>query len=115
MEKFDLTNELATQDMICLIMKDKNLSQEQAIKFAICQTIFRRINETGWASIALDLWGHAEYDREWVTLNEPIIEIELDGLQSNLIKYVMTKSNVKKETALGYFLIFVMEELGYHI
>ncbi len=115
MEKFDLTNELAAQDMICLIMKDKNLSLEQAIKFAICKTIFKLIDETGWAGIALDLWGHAEYDREWETLSSPIIEIELDDLQNNLIKLIMAKSKVNKETALGYFLIFVMEELGYHI
>ena len=97
------------------MMDAKGLSATEAIAFSVNCDIYDRILRTGWASIALGLWGHGDPDRKWKKLDEPHIKIEFDELSQHLINDVMKKEDVKLETAVSYFLIFTMESLDYHI
>jgi hypothetical protein len=115
MIKLNLKNNLAAQDMISIVMKEKGLSTIEAIEFSINHEIHQKILNKGYASIALDLWGHGGPDRKWDVLNEPIIELELDNLRERLIADIVEKQRVDTETAICYFLIFTMDFLGYHI
>ena len=68
-----------------------------------------------WESIAFDLWGHDNPEREWDKLDNPIIEVDLDKLSTRLVEDIMEKEDVSAELAVCYFLIFTMDYLGYHI
>jgi len=115
MIKLNLNNNLAAQDMIRIVMKEKGLSAKEAIEFSVNREMHQKIVKEGYASIALDLWGHDDPDREWDVLEEPIVEIELDKLKENLIEDISEKEKVDTETAICYFLIFTMDFMGYHI
>ena len=96
-------------------MRDKNLSVQDAIDFAINRDMHQKILKEGYASIALDLWGHDNPEREWDVLDEPIIDLELDKLRGRLVEDIAEKQDVDAETAICYFLIFTMDFLGHHI
>ena len=113
--KLDFSHNLAAQDMINIIMKKENLSDKEAVEYAINYDMYGRIVRTGWASIAFDLWGHGDPERNWTKLKNPIIEIEVDSVKEHLITDIAKKENVDTEMAIGYFLIFVTESLGHHI
>lgn len=115
MLNLNFTMSLAAQDMICIIMEKKKLSNLEAIKYAINKNMYEKIIKTGWASIAFDLWGHDDPDREWKKLENPIIKLEIDTEQEILLLDIASRENVDMETAVGFFLIFVMDSLGYHI
>ncbi|HCR83518.1 MAG TPA: hypothetical protein DIW07_08905 [Lachnospiraceae bacterium] len=115
MIKIDLSKHSGAQDMVAIIMRDKNLSAEDALKYAINKTMYQNIIKAGYASIALGLWGHADPEREWDVLESPIMQVEFDESTQNLINDIMEKEDVDFETAISYFLLFTMEALGYHI
>ena len=115
MIKIDFTKYLKAQDMIRIVMREKGLSEKQAIAFSINNEIYQQMLEAGYASIALSFWGHDDYQRIWDKLDSPIIEIELNKIQKNLIDKVINTENVDKITAITYFLLFTMDDLGYHI
>lgn len=111
----DLRNNAAAQDMIRIIMREKDLSAKDAVTFAVNRDIHQKILKEGYASIALDLWGHDNPERIWDTLSNPVVDLELDKLQERLIEDISEKEKVNYETAICYFLIFTMDYLGYHI
>lgn len=113
--KLNLKNNTAAQDMICIIMREKNLSAQDAITFAINYDIHQKILKEGYVSIALDLWGHDNPDRVWDILVDPVIDLKLDKFQEELIDDIKERKNVDYETAICYFLILTMDNLGYHI
>lgn len=115
MIKLDLRNNLAAQDMIRIIMKEKGLSKEEAVEFSISREMHDEILELGYASIALGLWGHDDPDRKWNKLDDAGVELKLDILKENLVENIAMKQKVNTETAICYFLIFTMDLLGYHI
>ncbi|MCL2496324.1 MAG: hypothetical protein FWF04_02780 [Clostridiales bacterium] len=115
MVKLDLSNHPAAQDMVRLIMEKKGLPVKEAINFSINHDIYNRILETGYAFIAVDLWGHGGPNRKWEVLGEPLIEIDFDEIRQGLINNVIEKEKVSMETAISYFLLFTMESFGYHI
>lgn len=115
MTKLDLTNNLAAQDMIRIVMREKGLSTKEAIEFCINCDMHQKILKEGYASIALDLWGHDDPYRKWEILDEPIIELELDELKEHLVEDIAEKQEADIETAICYFLIFTMDFLDYHI
>lgn len=115
MIKLDFTKSLAAQDMISIIMRKKNLSEKEAVEYSINNNVYRKIVRVGYASIAFDLWGHDDPERKFTKLKNPIVDIEADSVKAHLITDIAKKENVDMETAVGYFLIFVMESLGYHI
>lgn len=115
MIQLDFKDNLAAQDMIRIIMRDKNLSVNGAIDFAINREMYKTILKEGYASIAFSLWGHDDPEREWDTLENPIIDVELDKLRQRLVEDISERQNVDTETAICYFLIFTMDFLGYHI
>ena len=115
MTQLDFSNNHAAQDMIRIVMREKGLSSKEAIEFSVNQEMHQKIVKEGYASIALDLWGHDDPEREWDVLDEPIIEIEFDKLRKQFIDDISEKEGVDIETAVCYFLIFTMDFLGYHI
>lgn len=115
MIKLNLKNNLAAQDMIRIVMREENLSAKEAIEFSINREMHKKILKEGYASIALDLWGHDDPERVWEVIEEPTIELEFDELRKNLIDDISEKQKVDFETAICYFLIFTMDLLGYHI
>lgn len=115
MLEFNLSVEFTIQDMICIIMEKKNLSEVEVIKTVINKENHDRIVQTGWASIAVNLWGHADPDREWKKLEELVIPVDLDLDKELLLTEISAIYDIEIEEALGYFLIFTMEDLGYHI
>jgi len=115
MLKLNLSKCPAAQDMVRIVMRDNSLSAEEALKFSVNQNIYNQIVEAGYASIALDLWGHADPEREWDKLDEPQMEIEFDEFSQSLIDNIAEKEEVDINTAVAYFLLFTMDALGYHI
>ena len=113
--KLDLKNNAAAQDMIRIIMREKDLSAEDAVTFAVNRDIYQKILKAGYALIAFDLWGHDNPERVWDTISSPVIDLKLDKFQGRLIEDISEKENVDYETAICYFLIFTMDYLGYHI
>lgn len=53
--KLDLKNNAAEQDMIRIIMREKDLSAEDAVAFAVNRYIYQKIIKVGYASIAFGL------------------------------------------------------------
>lgn len=49
--KLDLKNNAAAQDMIRIIMREKDLSAEDAVTFAVNRDIYQKILKAGYASI----------------------------------------------------------------
>ncbi|NLO84907.1 MAG: hypothetical protein GX096_05710 [Clostridiales bacterium] len=115
MTNLNFSDNLAAQDMIKIVMKEKDLSVKAAIEFSINHDMHKEIIEKKYGSIALNLWGHGDAEREWDVLDEPIIDIEFDELREDLINDITKKEKVDIETAVSYFLIFTMDYLGYHI
>lgn len=115
MLEFNLSMEFALQDMICIIMEKENLSEAEAIKLAINKDNRDRIIQTGWASTAVDLWGHADPDRKWKKMEKLVINVDLDLDKEFLLTEISAIYDIEIEEALGYFLIFTMENMGYHI
>ena len=113
--KLDLSDNAAAQDMIRIIMREKDLSANDAVTFAVNRDMHQKILKEGYASIAFDLWGHDNPERVWYTLQNPVVNLEFDKLQEKLIEDISEKENVNYEIAICYFLIFAMAHLGYHI
>lgn len=111
----DLSDNIAAQDMISIIMRSKGLTSKCAVTFSINDEMYLCIKKTGWASIAYSAWGHGDPDRKWEKLDNPIIEIGLDESQMRLVDDVAKSEDIDVETAVCYFLIFTMQSLGYHI
>ena len=103
------------QDMICSIMKEKNLTPAKAVLSSITQRNCVTILSTGWAGIAVSHWGHANPDREWQALENPVVELKLSKDKERLVAIVMEKEKISLPEALQYFMIFSLEALGYHI
>ena len=112
--KLDLKSNAAAQD-IRIIMKEKELSAQDVVVFAVNRDMHQKILKQGYASIALDLWGHDNPGQVWDTLAVPVVDLKFDKLQERLIEDISEKQNVDYETAICYFLIFTMDSLGYHI
>ena len=111
----DFSKKTDAQDMLSKIMKKKNLTPEKALLSTITQRNCVTILATGWASMAVSLWGHADPDGEREKLEDPIVKIKLSKDKERLISIVMKKENVSFGEALLYFMIFTLESLGYHI
>ena len=111
----DFTEETDAQDMLSKIMKKKNLTPDKALLSTITQKNCVTILATGWAGMAVSLWGHADPDGEREKLEDPIVKIKLSKDKERLISIVMEKENVSFGEALLYFMIFTLESLGYHI
>ena len=115
MTNLDTKKDKAAQDMIRIIMRDKDLTAAEAVAYAVNEDIYDAIMAVDWASIALSLWGHDEPERKWFQLTPKEITIDLDEKQLLLVDKVMEREEVDFVTAIEYFLIFTMDSLGYHI
>ena len=90
----DFTEETDAQDMLSKIMKKKNLTPDKALLSTITQKNCVTILATGWAGMAVSLWGHADPDGEREKLEDPIVKIKLSKDKERLISIVMEKENV---------------------
>ena len=113
--RIDFSDDINAQDMLRQIMKSKNLTPDKAILSSITQKNCVTILSTGWAGIAVSLWGHDDPYREFEQLDNPIVEIKLSKDKIRLLEIVMEKENVTLEGAILFFMIFTLESLGYHI
>ena len=116
--KLDFSNDLNAQDMLCKIMKKKDLTPEKAILSSITQKNCIKILSSGWASIALSLWGHENWganDFVLEKLDNSIIEVKLSGDKVYLINTIREIEGVTYKEAILYFMLFTLESLGYHI
>ncbi len=114
----NFSNDENAQDMLQKIMKDKGLSAEKAILSCITQKNCISVLTSGWAEIALSLWGHSDWGDPTVKkekLENPIIEIKLSKDKEYLISSIMETINVSLKKAILYCMLFTLESLGYHI
>ena len=65
--------------------------------------------------MAVSLWGHDNPDRDWQTLENPVVELKLSKDKERLVAIVMEKEKISLPDALLYFMIFALSSLGYHI
>lgn len=114
-KKIDFTKRKAVQDMLCIMQREKNISVEQAILDSINEKICQQILDVGWASIALNLWAHDDPERKWDELENKIVQIDLPEDKYALVKKVMNKEKIYAPDAISYFILFTMEDMGYHI
>ena len=113
--KFNFKDTVNPQDMLVKIMRRKNLSPEKAILSSITQKNCIRIMETGYASVALQMWGHANPEAEKEKLDNPIVEFKLSKEKERLVALIMEKEEVPFQVAILYFMLFALDALGYHI
>jgi len=111
----DFTDDEIAQDMICTIMKDKKMKVEQAIKSCVTDENLLSVIKTGWASIAVSLWGHAESNKLFKKLDEPLIKVVLDSNEKAKLDAMIGKEIHSYEEAVLQLMIFDLESLGYHI
>lgn len=102
--KLDFRDDEIAQDMICLIMNDKNLqTPEKAVQSAVNEKL-------------KNLWGHDDgFERPFGTLEEPIFNVELSDIQWEIVREVAASEETDETTAVCYLLLFAMEQLGYHV
>ena len=112
---FDFTDNDLAQDMLVKIMKKKNLPTDKAILSSITQKNCLRIIETGYASVALPLWGHDDPYKAKEKLDNPEVKFKLNKTKERLVALIMDKENVDFGTAILFFMLFELESLGYHI
>ena len=113
--RFNFKDAVNPQDMLKKIMREKNLSAEKAITSSITQKNCIRIIETGYASVALQMWGHADPYSEKEKLDNTIVEFKLSKDKERLVNLIMEKEDVSFDQAILYFMLFTLESLGYHI
>ena len=113
--KLDFRDDFNAQDMLSKIMKEKHLSPEKAVLSCITQKNCVTILATGWADIAVSMWGHDDPYRKFEELETPQFEIKLSKDKIRLLEIVMEKERVPFDRAVLYFMIFTLESLGYHI
>lgn len=111
----DFSKNEHVQDMLVTLMREKNCSPSQALLSTITQGRFKRICDTKWASIAVDLWGHGEAKQEFELLKRPILKVTFPEEKELLVRFVMDIEKVSFDEAISYFMIFALEDLGYHI
>ena len=111
----DFSKDSNAQDMLSKIMKKKNLTSEKALLSTITQKNCVTILASGWAGMAVSMWGHADPSGEREKLDDPIFKIKLSKDKERLVGIVMEKEDVSFSEALLYFMIFALESLGYHI
>ena len=70
---------------------------------------------TGWAGIAVSMWGHDDPFGEREQLESPTFTIKLSKDKLRLVRIVMEKESISFHDALLYFMIFTLDSLGYHI
>ena len=75
--KLDFQNQANAQDMLCKLMREKNINAEKAILSSINKNNCINILSTGWANIALGLWGHDNPYAEKEKLENAVVEIKL--------------------------------------
>ena len=75
-------------------MKEKELSAQDVVVFAVNRDMHQKILKQGYASIALDLWGHDNPGQVWDTLAVPVVDLKFDKLQERLIEDISEKQNV---------------------
>jgi hypothetical protein len=112
MINLDFSKNRKAQDMIAIIMKEKKLSPEDALKYAINIDIYNEILNKGYGCIALDMWHHFCKLRK---LDDAIFKVDFDKHQEEMISDIEKHEKVDTETSICYFLIFTMDALGYHI
>jgi hypothetical protein len=113
--KVDYRYNIDAQDMLTKIMHATNLSPEKALLSTITLKNFERIFSTGWAGIAVSLWGHDDPEAKRESLDNPTIEFQLSKDQVHFLQVVMEKERIPFREAILYFMIFTLESLGYHI
>ena len=112
---FDFKDSIIAQDMLKKIMREKGSSAEKAILSSITQKNCIRIIETEYAGIALQMWGHADPNKESEKLDNPVVKFKLSKDKERLVSLIMDKEGVSFEVAILYFMLFTLESLGYHI
>ena len=111
----DFSDTRNPQDMLKKIMKKKSLNADKAITSSITQKNCIRIIETGYADVALSMWGHDNPYAEREKLDNPIVKFKLSKDKERLVNLIMEKEQVSFQTAILYFMLFALEALGYHI
>ncbi len=111
----DFTNDPNAQDMLSKIMKEKSLTSEKAILTSINKKNCAAILSVSWAGIALSLWGHDDPCAEREKIDNPKIDLRLSEEKVYLLKIIMEKEKVNLQIAVQYFMLIMLESLGYHI
>lgn len=75
--KLDLNKNAAAQDMIRIIMRDKSMLPDEAVKFAINRQMHQKILQEGYASIAFDLWGTIIQNENGINSTIPLSKLIL--------------------------------------
>ena len=111
----DFSEDINAQDMLCKIIKKKNLTPEKALLSTITQKNCVTILATGWAGLAVSMWGHDDPFGERERLESPTFTLKLSKDKLRLVRIVMEKESISFHDALLYFMIFTLDSLGYHI
>ena len=111
----DFTKSAISQDMIGIIMNEKNLTKEEAVSFAVNEKIAQDIIDFKAVGIAYSTWGYMNPGRMMITLQDPIIDVKFNEEQIGLIKKVMKSENAPLHFTIGYFLLLTMYSFGYFI
>ena len=115
LREVDFSKKAAAQDMLAIIMKKKGLSAQAALLSCISNENYHSIITSGWANMAYSHWGHADLDRDWLELENPVFYVSMSEEQEKNLFAVCYAENVRIDMALCFFLVFEMQKIGYHI
>ena len=96
-------------------MKHKQITSQEAIKSCITVANLVPAIKSGWASIAVSLWGHDDPDKVLQKLENPLIKVVLDEDKKNILDVMTGKEIHSYEEAVLQLMIFELAKLGYHI
>lgn len=114
---FDLSENLAMQDLVRTIAEEMKVSPEDAVVASITRENLRKAVKEGYGSIAVGLWGH-DFGFDFTPLETCILHLDLPEPETKRIKNFMKALDHKAlsiDDVIFEFLIFQAESLGFHI
>ena len=124
--RFDFTHEKSAQDMLCILARDEQCTYEEALKKIVNKANGFKILHIEWLPIAHANWGHDDPNREWMRMEDPVVDVDLcetqigdiEGVQLYLLRmwdYSDHVNGVTAATAATMFMLLRLGELGYHL
>ena len=113
--KFNFIRKLNSQDIIASLAKELNTTYEDAIISSVTEDLCNTIIDAGWAEIAYGGWRHAEWDYTMQSISPKTIEVGFTDEQIALIERVKNSEKAPDEIAVAFFVMFKLEQFGYHL
>lgn len=117
MELINFRNNKIAQDLVNVLLEDSTgANVQKVISSAINKSTLDDImSNASWIDTSYTLWENYKNGREWYELEEPVICLTLSDNKTKLLRKVEKALGVSTSTAVSYFLLYSVKQLGYHL